>query len=331
MKRFEVVRDRRAAMKPCGINVVYDPAEVYMYRVSEKGNRSFGTLPGGAHFVSKFGFPMQTTPDAAASVLFGTAPNGLSDAAIANLLEGGVLIDAEAAVLLTKRGFADLMGCTAEEMPEDMLHACEKILPAAGCKMRGKKLYNRKIVSKPILGWTPPKSVIAHLKPVSGAEEWSALFSLHGEKVAPATVVFRNAKGGTVAVINRSVDVSQDHPSLYSERKQELFMNLFDRLSGGTLDVCAPFTPSTWVLAAKNDKELLVMVENLAGEPRDDIALKFSSKWQGSPVEVLRGNGSWERIATASDRTLLPSSEVMPTVPTFFRIAVPTSSGRERP
>ena len=331
MKRFEIVRDRRAAMKPCGINVVYDPAEVYMYRVSEKGNRSFGTLPSGAHFVFKFGFPMQTTPDAAASVLFGTAPNGLSDAAIAQLLEGGVLIDAEAAVLLTQRGFADLMGCAAEDMPEDMLHACEKILPAAGCKMRGKKLYNRKIVSKPILGWTPPKSVIALLKPAPGAEEWSALFSLHGEKVAPATVVFRNAKGGTVAVINRSIDVPRPHPSIYSERKQELFMNLFDRLSGGTLDVCAPFTPSTWVLAAKNDKELLVMVENLAGEPRDDIALKFSSKWQGSPVEVLRENGSWERIATASGRTLLPKSEVMPTVPTFFRIVVPTSSGRERP
>ncbi len=187
--------------------------------------------------------------------------------------------------------------------------------------MRGKKLYNRKIVSKPILGWTPEKSVIALLKPAPGAEEWSALFSLHGEKVAPATLVFRNAKGGTVAVINRSIDVSQDHPSLYSERKQELFMNLFDRLSGGTLDVCAPFTPSTWVLAAKNDAELLVMVENLAGEPRDDIALKFSREWQGSPVEVLRENGSWERIATASGQTLLPKAEVKPATPVFFRVA----------
>ena len=103
-------------------------------------------------------------------------------------------------------------------------------------------------------------------------------------------------------------------------------MNLFDRLSGGTLDVCAPYTPSTWVLAAKNDKELLVMVENLAGEPRDDIALKFSSKWQGLPMEVLRENGSWERMGTASERTLLPRSEAMPTVPAFFRIAVLKSS-----
>ncbi len=321
MKRFEIVRDMRAVMKPCGINVVYDPAEVYMYRVSDKGN-PFGSLPGGAHFVSKLGFPMQTTADAAASVLFGTAPKGLSDETIAKLLEGGVLIDAEAAVLLAKRGFSGLMGCTAEEMPKDMLHAYEMILPASGCKMRGKKLYNRKIASKPILGWTPKKSVIALLKPVPGAEEWSSLFSIHDEKVAPATLVFRNAKGGTVAVISRSVDVSQAHPSLYSERKQELFMNLFDRLSGGTLDVCAPYTPSTWVLAAKNDKELLVMVENLAGEPRDDIALKFSGKWHGAPVEILRENGSWERIATASARTLLPKAEVMPTVPVFFRVAI---------
>ena len=57
-----------------------------------------------------------------------------------------------------------------------------------------------------------------------------------------------------MAVSDRSVDAARPHPSIYSERKQELLMNLFDRLSGGTLDVCAPFTPSTWVLAAKNDK-----------------------------------------------------------------------------
>ena len=319
MKRFEIVRDMRAAMKPCGISVVYDPAEIYMYNVPER-NHSFGSIPCNVQFVSKFGFPVQTTSDTAVSVLLGKAPKGLSDEAIAKLLEGGVLIDAEAAVQLTERGFADLIGCTAERMPKDLFHAYEMILPASGCKMRGKKLYHLKIASRPIRGWKPTKITSALLKPLPTAEEWSALFSIKEEKVAPATLVFRNAKGGRVAVINRSIDEVEGHPSLYSDRKQELFMNLFDRLSNGALDVCAPYTPFTWILAAKNDKELLMMVDNLAGEPRDDIALKFSAKWQGSPVEILRENGSWERIATASSRTFLPKAEAMPTVPVFLRV-----------
>ena len=318
-KRLEVVRDMRSSMKPCGVNVVYDPAEVYMYRETEKGT-AFGTLPAGAHFISKLGFPMQTTSDAAASALFGTAPNGLSDEDISKILEGGVLIDAEAAVLLSKRGFSDLMGCSAEPMPGDLLYDFERILPAAGCRLRGKELYNRKVVSKPILGWTPKKkSVVALLKPSARSEEWSSLISIHGERVAPATVFSVNSKGGRVAVMSRSIDAPA-HPSLYSERKQELLMNLFDRLSRGTLDVCAPYTPSTWVLAAGGDAELLVMVVNLAGEPRSDIALRFSAKWRGATVDVLRADGSWERMGTASERTVIPEREVMPVTPAFFRV-----------
>ena len=318
-RRLEEVRCIRATMRPCGVRMVYDPAEVYMYRETEKGSAS-GMLSVGAYFLSKMGLPMTTESDASAALLVGSAPNGLSDAEIERILSGGVLVDAEAAVLLAARGFGALMGCDAAGQPPDMFYEYEEILPAAGCRSRGRRLYNRRYESKPIIGWTPKKSVTAKLTPMPGAEELSALFDIDGRKVAPATLFFRNAKGGRVGVMSRSLD-TQPHPSIYSERKQELLANLFARLSKGSLDVCAPSTPGTWILAARNDRELLVMAENLCGEPRDDFVLRFSSEWKGATVSRIAADGSREPLGTASSEFHLPPGSLAPTTPEFLIVA----------
>ena len=150
-----------------------------------------------------------------------------------------------------------------------------------------------------------------------GAEELSVLFDIDGRKVAPATLFFRNAKGGRVGVMSRSLD-TQPHPSIYSERKQELLANLFAGLSQGALDVCAPSTPGTWILAARNDRELLVMAENLCGEPRDDFVLRFSSEWNGVTVSRIAEDGSREPLGKASSEFRLPPGSLPPTTPEFF-------------
>jgi FHS family L-fucose permease-like MFS transporter len=315
-RRLEEVRCLRATMRPCGVGVVYDPAEVYMFRETEKGAAS-GMLPVGAYFLSKMGLPMMCGDGVSAALLVGSAPNGLSDAQIGSILSGGVLVDAEAAVALSRRGFGDLMGCEAAEQPADMFYEHEEILPVAGCRSRGRRLYNRRYESKPIIGWTPKKSVTAKLSPGPGTQELSALFDIDGRKVAPATLFFKNAKGGRVGVMCRSLD-AQPHPSIYSERKQELLIRLFERLSGGSLDVSAPATPGTWLLAARNERELLVMAENLCGEPRDDFALRFSPEWEGASVSRIALDGSRERLGAASREFRLPPGSLPPTTPEFF-------------
>ena len=85
--------------------------------------------------------------------------------------------------------------------------------------------------------------------------------------VAPSVAVFANAMGGRVAVLSQGLSGNRTS-SIYSSRKQELFVRLFDWLSQGRLDVCAPETPCTWVLACVSERgdEMLVMVNNLAGE-----------------------------------------------------------------
>jgi len=267
------------------------------------------------------GFPMTTVEDSPVAMLIGNTPDALSDEEIRKLLSGGVLVDAEAAVALSKRGFAPFMGCGAAEANGRLFFNHERILPVAGCKSAGKKLYNREMDTPPFIGWTPKRSVLAELKPAKDAEVWSETCDVEGKSVAPATVFFRNAAGGRVAVISRSLD-ARVHPSIYSPRKQEMVHNLFARLAGDRpLDVTAPKTPSIWLVAARNDRELLVMAENLCGEPRADIELRFSPEWCGGEVSVLQGDGTWRPIGTASTAFAVPGELLLPLAPQFFKVS----------
>ena len=316
-RRLETVRDLRATMHPCGVRAIYTPKEVYMTRTARKD----GMLPVLAYFLAKMGFPMTTMEDASVALLIGRTPNVLSDEEVRRILGGSVLLDAEAAVLLAKRGFGTLMGCEATEANGRLFFNYESILPVAGCAAKGRKLYHRVMDSPPIAGWSPKKSVLAELKPHDGAEVWSEVYDCHGRRIAPATVFARNSAGGRVAVLCRSLD-TQSHPSIYSPRKQEMMHNLFARLAGDTpIDVTAPKTPSTWLVAARNDRELLVMAENLCGEPRNDIVLRFSPEWCGGKVSVLLGDGSWRSIGVASATFAVPEEMLQPLAPQFFKVS----------
>ena len=215
------------------------------------------------------------------------------------------------------------MGCEAVEANDYLMFEHEAIQPVSGCSAKGRKLYNRNMKSLPYIGWTPKRSVLAELKPAKGAEIWSQLFAFGCEPVAPATTFFRNSLGGRVAVLSRSLD-SKPHASIYSPRKQEMFHNLFERLAGDApLDVTAPKTPSTWLIAARNDSELLVMAENLCGEPREDIVLKFAPCWRGGGLSVLQPDGSWRSIGAASGATSIPQELLQPLAPQFFKVSKP--------
>ena len=320
-RKLEVVRDLRSTMRPCGVRAVYTPKEVYMVRETTK-SASSGMLPVHAYFLGKMGLPMTTLEEAPVAMLLGPTANQLSDGELRSLLAGGILIDAEAALILSRRGFSSLMGCEAVDQPAEMLYKYEAIEPVAGCKCRGKKLYNRKTESLHYIGWSPKKSALAKLTPVDGAQTWSALYDLDGKYVAPATVYYRNSLGGRVAVLSRSLD-AKAHPSIYSPRKQEMFHNLFAKLAGEQeIDVTAPNTPSTWLISAKNEKELLVMAENLCGEPRSDFKLRFASKWHGGTVSHLQDDGTWKTIGKASAAFAVSEAILQPLLPQFFKVLV---------
>lgn len=317
-KRFSVVREFRRRSQLVGVRAVYDPEEVYLVRETEKGAAS-GMLTEVAYFLAKLGFPM-TTDRGSASVLFGSTAKYLSEGKLKEILRGVTLIDAEAAVELQNRGLGHLLGCTVT--PDDQLKFwLERTLPVSGFRKSGTNPYHRRNPGPPIIGWSSKiKDVYARLAPAVGAEVQAVFEDIDGKIVTPSFVCARNELGGTVGVMAFSEN-GKRAPALYCSLKQELFRNFFVRASGGALDVCAPHTPSTWLTAAvSNDGlEMLVMVNNLAGEPREDIALDFSAKWQGSKIERLVSDGNWQGVGKVSATTALDFvCESM--VPEFVRV-----------
>ena len=315
--RFAAARDLRLGGRPVGVRMVYSPKEGYMVRETAK-SASSGMLTASTIFLAKLGFPIVTREDAPVATLFGNTANVLSDDEIRTLLAGGLFLDGEAATILTKRGFADLIGVAAtDDVATDIEHMGERILDPAGSTFRGRGIFCQRWKAKPILGWTRKRAVFADLRSAKpGAVAWSAFVDADNKSVAPAVLSFENALGGRIGVMAQSVDVTPPHMSLFTPRKQELFHHLFDKLAQGRIAVRAPKTPNTYVLASEKGGELLVMANNLAGEPRDDFALAFSSDWTGGTVFRIAPDGSRVRLGTATPEFRLPKLE--PLVPEFL-------------
>ena len=317
--RFAAARDLRFGGRPVGVRMVYTPKEAYMVRETTRPASS-GMLTASTVFLSKLGFPIVTREDAPVATLFGNTANVLSDDEIRALLAGGLFLDGEAAEILTKRGFADLIGAVAaDDVGTKIEYASERILDPAESTFRGRGIFVRRMKSKPIIGWTPKHSVVAALEPKPGAVAWSAFFDVNKREVAPAVLYFENALGGRIGVMAQSVDVTPPHMSLYTPRKQELFHHLFEKLSQGRIAVRAPKTPNTFVLASEKDGELLVMVNNLAGEPREDVVLEFSKEWWDGKIERLATDGSWRELGSVTASARL-NFVCEPMVPEFVRV-----------
>ena len=65
--------------------------------------------------------------------------------------------------------------------------------------------------------------------------------------------------------------------------------------------------------------EMLVMVNNLAGEMRDDVTLRLSEKWRGVSVARLGMDGSWQQLGKADSQLWRPAISFQHMTPEFFR------------
>jgi len=315
-RRLEVVRDFRMKARPVGVRVSFAPKEHYLVREPVPGKK-IDFLTDGTYFLGKLGFPYAAV-GGDATMLSAQSIEQMSDDEVRRELSGGVLLDGAAALALSQRGFNDLMG-VAPTSVERLPVTKERILPAAGCLRRG-KCVNCWLLD-PVGG--VEASVLLKLAPLPGAETWAEYVGPGGEAVAPSITYFKNALGGRVAVLSQGLSGNRSS-GIYSPRKQELFANLFGRLSEGRLDVCAPETPCTWILAcaSEEDDALLVMVNNLAGETRGDVALRLSDKWCGADIARLGMDGTWQPLGRVEGPFWRPKMPFSFMCPEFFRFNI---------
>lgn len=292
--RLEVVRDfirsRQARLE--GVRVCWTPDDVSLTRGHQGTDEGHGgQLGDGAYLLAKMSLPYTMRQDSAGPALVtdGLA-EVLSDAEIRALFSGGVLVDAPAAAILAERGFAGLLGVDVELFPERPKIVSERICPAAGCRRQG-KLMNANYVFP--AGTESTVRKFAKLTPRGGTEIWGEFTGPTGEVVTPSVSFATNALGGRVGVVAVSL-IGNRSSGLYNLRKQEVLRNLFLRLQPESLPVSAVGVPGFWILAnvSSDRREMLVTVNNLSGDRREDVEFAFASEWQGAEALRLGENGA---------------------------------------
>lgn len=205
----------------------------------------------------------------------------LTDDDLKAILSHKVLLDGNAAVALTKRGFDDLIGVTAER--RDTLFNGE-VDAETGMKYRLFKSDN-----VPTLTALEGAKALTHLVyyPYSGASEF--------EKVAPGSTLFVNKLGGRIVAASYHLGVSIDQ--ICSEERQEWLFRAIDALAGKGAVPCVVHPQDVSTLAARTkDGSLLLCVFNLNFDPMKTINLRLGGN---AAVEVLEGDGIW----TCPDKT----------------------------
>lgn len=210
-------------------------------------------------------------------VLAGTrAVSRFSDEELRQLLSGKVLVDGPAAAALCERGFAELLGVKAEMT--DFRYNREKN-PVTG------QLYTiSKAAGVPLLTLLDGKAeVLTRLcyAPFIGAEL---------EDVAPATVISRNALGGTICTMafHQEVPYAQ-----CNEPRKELYLEIFDKLNGSKLPlVCQDLQDITSLTRRSSDGSLLMLVCNINFDELDELKVRCAAI--PSKVSRLTPEGVWE-------------------------------------
>lgn len=318
-RRLEAVaefnRTRRAALR--GVRIVWTSGALALTR--GLGGVRDAQLADEAFVLSKFGLPYTTRSDAEGpAIIAGNIVESLSDAEIAKLLSGAVLVDAPAAALLAKRGFGRDLGADVKLAAGRLPVVREEILPAAGLMRRGRDVNAFYIFSA---GTEGTVRSFATLAPHAGTEVWSRFYGVDGKEVTPSLTVAQNTRGGRVAVLATSL-LGNRSSGLLNLRKQEMWRNLFDKIAPNALPVAALDAPGIWTLASVSEdgREMMVMVDNLSGDVREGLAFAVAAEWRGAAVSRLGPDGREEAPETVSARWT-PKCAFAQMQPEFFVFA----------
>ena len=233
--------------------------------------------------LGQIGIPFKASYDFKADEVYAVsgadAVSCFSDDELKKLLSCKVLLDGPAAAAVSERGFSDALGLTAEHKEFS---------------------YNREVRTDgkggyvTVINAETPYFTIKDEK----AEVFTELHycSYHGADddifIAPATVFYKNAWGGTVCSMcfHHRIVFSQ-----FNERRKDFFIEVLERLKGSQMPLLSYDVQNVTVITREYaDGALLAEICNINFDPLKTLSLRCAK--MPLKIEYLTGAGSWEEI-----------------------------------
>ncbi len=211
---------RRLAAQGVGIPFIPDIAN----RIRLAAGSNFANLvvpmEPPAYLLGSLGVAYHTGISDGANVLWGRHVWASSDKELRDLLKRGLWLDAEAALIMCRRGFGREIG---------LIRAAWMHRNAAPYSMERFRSPQTG-VRRGFLASCNKMPRVLRMQPAAGADIWTEIIDYNGQHVGAGLAVFKNGLGGRVAV--SAMDLFGGTGWNYNFQRQQLVQNLVGRLSG---------------------------------------------------------------------------------------------------
>lgn len=287
VKRFEVLSEIGDQGHLDGVKIVFNPMAHSAKMMTKEGKTTYGEV---FTMLARMGIPFSTKQGKAA-VLAGPIAEVITVEEVTELLKGGLLLDAEAADILCKRGFSKLLGVTVT--PVKKMFNGERMCDIPFLEgIRARSISNSVLNPAGSEGSARHKNLIPH----KGAEVLTFYPAVGSEEAAqPGIVRFTNSLGGRVCVV-AAIFTGNRSANIFSLRKQEIFRRVFNWLNGENLPAAVSKTPNMWLFVRKSADCTYLYLTNLSTGERRSVPLHLSNLLQNRSWEELQRDGSWKKI-----------------------------------
>lgn len=257
-----------------------------------------GTSSNWTLLTGRMGIP-HTASGGKVKLVAGTVLEQLSDAEIRQLLSGHVFLDGQAASVLTKMGYSDLIGA-------DVFTREDTVLPPFFEGVRHPDSYRdiqNRLMYNYVWAFGKSRDAFFQIRPHDGAEVLTDFLDSSNKPSFPGLIRFKNKAGGRVAVMSFNLDDSYTNSrsiSLFNYSKKVLLRETIEWLADEPLPVFVEKLPNVFCIftrAEANDYAVVVL-SNLCSDTFESIPLALAPEWRRGKCDILSQSGDWRPAKT---------------------------------
>lgn len=264
--------------------------------------RKPGTSYNWINITGRLGIP-HTSLGGKVKLISGNIIEQLSDGEIVDLLKGSVFLDGEAAFIMSKRGFSDLIGA-------ELSSRKETILPPFYEGVKNPENYenidNRLMYNYVWAFAKNNKNAFYEIKALADTEVITEYLNSRNEPFYPAMTRYKNKLGGRVAIMSFNLDdsyVNTRSISLFNYTKKELMRQVIEWLGEEKLPVFIKDIPNAFCIYSHSvsKKYAVVVVTGLNSDTFDSFTMAVSTEWKDARVQMLNQKGKWRNPKIKKD------------------------------